>query len=219
MIETQVFRAFPNPETFRRFSEIVEKVVRPRRESKRMRVSFGRLIVSSVRERPCKTRCLNSNLSNRILINHLSSRQLRYYSDDVKDSEKNSKSSEDLQIDPSAADTEPVNSTDSDTSPDPSSVSPSVPENPQPKYWRYRLPPPKPKDPVLAKAALNRSIAQTSLRKKLHWRPPLADINPAYDEALKYLDEEQKRRERNIERLETLIQRAKQSTLGLLSVR
>jgi hypothetical protein len=62
---------------------------------------------------------------------------------------------------------------------------------------------------------LNRAITETSLRKKLHWYPPLTGVNPAYDMALIYLDQDRRQKIDAIERLEARIAHERESEFRL----
>jgi hypothetical protein len=54
-------------------------------------------------------------------------------------------------------------------------------------------------------------LAQTSLRKRLVWQEPLSGVNPAYDLALEFVNQEKQRVRAIIETLEKRINEAKQS--------
>ena len=97
-------------------------------------------------------------------------------------------------------------STTSPSSPLPSSTSLKPKE-----AWHFRLPPPK-MDSKTRQNELTRALSQTSLRKKVHWFPPLMGVNPAYDLALTYLEQDRQKKIEIIEQLETRIAEEQEST-------
>lgn len=106
-------------------------------------------------------------------------------------------------------DVEPANAVS--VEPDTLATEPSKPEQPPSpskrtlrakQAVRYRMPSTKSlRDP----SELQRSISTTSLRKRISWFNPLRGVNPAYDMALEYLNQDRQQKIEAIERLETRI--------------
>ena len=66
---------------------------------------------------------------------------------------------------------------------------------------------PKPKKPSLLKV-----IAETSLRRRIIWNPPLKGINPAYDMALDILEQDRAQKIKVVTRLENRLTRERERT-------
>jgi hypothetical protein len=91
---------------------------------------------------------------------------------------------------------------------------PSSPLPPSPSKarepWHFRLPPQK-MDSAARQKEINRAVTETSLRKKLHWYTPLHGINPAYDMATIYLQQDRSEKIQMIRHLEDRIKHERES--------
>ena len=104
-------------------------------------------------------------------------------------------------------------------SPPPSPVPPTPPQSSSPRIkepWHFRLPPQK-MDSKTRQNELKQAITETSLRKRLHWFPPLHGVNPAYDMAVLYLEQDRNEKIQIISRLEQRIAQEKESNVFICS--
>lgn len=94
--------------------------------------------------------------------------------------------------------------------------SPLPPNTPAPvpdrEPWHFRLPNLK-MDSATRQKELNKALRETSLRRKLHWFTPLHGVNPAYDMATIYLEQDRMEKIEIIKRLEARIAHERESNL------
>ena len=79
------------------------------------------------------------------------------------------------------------------------------------KPWHFRHVVDEKMDSMAHAKELRRAMANTSLRKRLHWFPPLYGINPAYDMAVDFLRNDRAKKMRVIKLLEKRIAHERES--------
>jgi hypothetical protein len=77
--------------------------------------------------------------------------------------------------------------------------------------WAFRTVESKKKDSATRAKELAKAISQTSLRKNVHWYPPLQGVNPAYDMALFFLNNDRMKKIASIQRLQKRIDHERKS--------
>ena len=176
-----------------------------------MRPPIRRLLAYSS-QKPLN-RCLQCQFAHFPLRQSVTTRSIRFYSDEKSRDSNDSgvESTGTVPSDPDLITTE----TPQIQSPPPSSL-PDPPANPPTKNakepWTFkqwkggRDSKSKAKD-------MRRAIEHTSLRRRVHWFPPLLGVNPAYDMALEYLEMIRREKIDVIQRLERKIQAERDSTL------
>ena len=87
------------------------------------------------------------------------------------------------------------------TSSSPLTTTPTISGKQPPRFWLVKAKTGRERDLELRKL-----MSQTSLRKKISWSPPSHGINPAYDMAIVYLNQDRREKIKIIKNLERRIQ-------------
>jgi hypothetical protein len=181
-----------------------------------MRASLQRIVLLTPQRLPryC-IRCATPESLFRNIYPALSAFQHRVYSVVVKDSETKedtlgAESTGTVSDDPDITTTESLEAQEPPPSLTPASESWSPSTQPRTKEsWHFRLAETKISSATRAQELVT-MMSQTSLRKKLHWYPPLHGVNPAYDIALLYLNRDRRQKMETIKRLEERIARERE---------
>jgi hypothetical protein len=179
-----------------------------------MRASLRRIVLPTPQR--VSRGCIRCERPQSLPRNIVASTQHRSYSDIVKDSEAKEdtqgvESTGTVPDDPDIITTESPEIQEPPPSSEPASQSSSSLSKPTrtKELWHFRLAEKKMDSRSRAKE-LASIISQTSLRKKLHWFPPLHGVNPAYDSACAYLKRDRDQKIEVIKRLEARIAREKE---------
>lgn len=142
--------------------------------------------------------------------------QIRRYSDEVKPTEENEspgiESTGAVPDDPDIITAEAPEIQQPHLSPNPPSDASSRDHRRLPAQpWTFRTVESRKKDSATRAKELAKAISQTSLRKNVHWYRPLQGVNPAYDLALLFLNNDRMKKIASIQRLQKRIEHERNS--------